>query len=138
MDIVKEYKFGYCTVQQRDDNILAFEIQDGIEVDAAMVDELIHVADTAIRGPFGILSNRIHSYSLSFAAMDALAHYDRMSALAIVVHHSRTRMLVETQNYFISALSKKPIKVFLDTDAAIRWLHERLHELPTDTSGNRQ
>lgn len=138
MDIVKEYKFDYCTIQQRDDNILAFEIHDGIEVDAAMVAELIHAADTAISGPFGILSDRINSYSLSFEAMDALAHYDKMRALAIVVHHSKTRILVEAQNYFISALSNKPIKVFLDTDSAIRWLHERLHELPADTSSNRQ
>lgn len=138
MDIIKEYKFDYCTIQQRDDNILAFEIHDGIEVDAEMATELVHAADTAISGPFGILSDRINSYSLSFEAMDALAHYDKMVALAIVVHHSRTRMLVETQNYFISALSKKPIKIFIDTDSAIRWLHERLHELPAHTSSNSQ
>ena len=126
MNIVKEYQYEYCTVQRRDDNILVFEINDGIEIDADMVAELTRAADEVMTGSFGILSNRINSYSLSFEAMTALARYDNLAALAIVVHNSKSRMLVEAQNYLISALRRKPIKIFMDADSAINWLHATL------------
>lgn len=132
MAILKEYKFDFCTVQQRDDNILLFEFKDGIEVDADMAAELIRAADENMSGPFGILSNRINSYSLSFEAMAALAHYDNMVALAIVVPDAKSHVLVEAQNYLISALKKIPIKIFMDTDSAISWLHANLPDSPTN------
>ena len=131
MNIVKEYQFDYCTIQHRDDNILIFEINDGVEVDADMATELTHQADEAMTGPFGILSNRINSYSLSFEAMCALAQYDNMAALAIVVPDAKSYMLVEAQNYLILALKKKPIKIFMDTDSAVSWLHAILQRSPT-------
>ena len=139
MAILKEYKFDFCTVQQRDDNILLFEFKDGIEVDADMAAELTRAADDNMTGPFGILSNRINSYSLSFEAMAALAQYDNMVALAIVVPDAKSHALVEAQNYLISALKNKPIKIFMDTDSAISWLHTILQESPTSHQAtNRQ
>ena len=126
MDSVKEYKYDFCTIQHRDDNILVFEIEDGIEVDADMTTELYHRIDEIMSGPFGALSNRINSYSLTFEAMTAIAQYDNMAAIAIVIHDAKSRMLVEAQNYLLLALKKKPIKIFMDTDSAINWLHATL------------
>ena len=108
-----------------------FEINDGIEVDADMATELTRAADDIMTGSFGILSNRINSYSLSFEAMNALARYDNMTALAIVVHDAKSRMLVEAQNYLISALKNKPMKIFMDMDSAINWLNAIL-QAPTE------
>lgn len=136
MAILKEHKFDYCTVQHRDDNIVVVEINDGIEVDADMAAELVRAADKKITGPFGILSNRIHSYSLSFAAMTALARYNNMAALAIVVYNHKSRILVETQNYFISVLSRKPIKIFWDTETALNWLQDTLQNLPSNNQSS--
>jgi len=129
MNIVKEYTLDYCTIQVRDDDIMAFEINDGVNVDGMMVAELTHLANENMDGPFGILSNRIHSFSLSFEAISALAQHDDMAALAIVVHSSKSRMLAETQNFFISTLKKKPIKIFMDVDSAISWLQVTLQEI---------
>lgn len=133
MDILEEYKFDYCTVQRRDDNILVFEINDGVEVTDDMVTELTRTADEVITEPFGILSNRINSYSLSFEAMNALAQYDNMAALAIVVPDAKSRQLVEAQNHFILALKKKPIKIFTDIDPALDWLKTTLQN-PAQTA----
>lgn len=127
--IVKEYKLDYCSIQVRDDNIVLLEFQDGVEVTREMTAELTRLADDTMKGPFAILSNRIHSYSLSFEAMSALAQYDNMAALAIVVHSAKSRMLIEAQNFFISALKKKPIKIFMDFDSASSWLQETLKEM---------
>lgn len=128
MEIVKEYALDYCTIQHRADGIVELQIKEGVNIDAAMATELTQMADDVINGPFGMLSNRIHSYSLSFEAMSILAQYENLAALAIVVHSTKSRMLVETQNFFISALKKKPIKIFMDIDSAIAWIHKTLHE----------
>lgn len=129
MNIIKQYNLPYCTIQIRDDDIVVLEIQDGVDIDPERVMELMHLADENMAGPFAILSNKIHSYSLSFEAMSMLAHYDNLVALAIVVHSAKSRMLVETQNFFISALKKKPIKIFMDVDSADTWLQGTLQEM---------
>jgi len=121
-----EYDLNYCTLQRWGDDIVLIEIKDGIEVNADMAAELINIANKNLNGSFGILSNRVNSYSLSFEAMAALAQHDNLAAVAIVVPSSRSRLLVEAQNYLISAIKKKPIKVFLDTDSASNWLKSTL------------
>jgi hypothetical protein len=126
MKIIKEFTLDFCTIQQRDDDIVAFEFADGINVDAEMAKQLSRLADENIVRPFGILSNRINSYSLSFEAMSVLAHYDNLAAVAIIVHSSKSQILVETQNFFISKLRKMPIKIFKDAGPAIEWLHSEL------------
>lgn len=127
--IVKEYKLDYCAVRYRENGIAEIEISEGVNVDADMASELMRMADELIGSPFGLISNRVHSYSLSFEAMSILAHYDNLAAVAIVVHSTRSRVLVETQNFFISALNKKNIKVFMDFDSAAAWLHDTLQEI---------
>lgn len=119
-------------MQRRDDNILVFEIEDGIEVNADMTTELSHTVDKIMSGPFGALSNRINSYSFTFEAMTAIAQYDNMAAIAIVIHDTKSRILVEAQNYLLLALKKKPIKIFMDTDSAINWLHATLQRSPAN------
>ena len=128
MDIFEKYKFDFCKLQRRADDILLLEFNNGIEVTAEMVDKLSRAANEVMSGPFAILSNRVNSYSVSFEAMASIAKYDNIAALAVVVHDAQSRILVETQNYFISALEKrpgnllKPIRIFMNTDAAISWL----------------
>lgn len=129
MNITKEYSLPYCTIQIRDDDIVVLEIQDGVDIDPEKVIELMLLADENMAGPFGILSNKIHSYSLSFEAMSMLAHYENMAALAVVVNNARSRMLVETQNFFISSLKKKPIKIFMDFESADTWLQGTLQKM---------
>jgi hypothetical protein len=118
----KQYKLDYCNILHREDGIVEIEINEGINVDAEMASELTRMADDLIKGPFCMLSNRIHAYSLSFEAMSTLAQYENLAALAIVVHSSKSRLLVETQNFFISAMKSKPIKIFMEYDAANTWL----------------
>ena len=129
MKIIKEYLLDYCTIKHRDDGIVEFEFADGINVDSSMANELARMADENINEPFGLLSNRLNSYSLSFEAMSVLANYDRLAAVAIVVHSSKSRMLVEIQNIFISTLKKKPIEIFMDVDSAHSWLQTTLQNI---------
>lgn len=131
MNVINEYNLDFCNIKHRDDGIVEFEFADGINVDAEMVKKLTSMADKKIHEPIAILSNRINSYSLSFEAMATVAHHKNIAALAIIVHSSKSQLMVETQNFFISKLKKKPIKIFSDADSAIEWLRNELHTVRT-------
>jgi len=127
---VKEYKLSFCTLFQREDHIVTIEINEGVEVDNDMAQELADLSDSVFRGAsFALLSNRINSYSLSFEAMRTLATLPNMVALAIVTYTEHSKLLIETQNFFISAIRKNPVKTFTDKDMAIGWLQSELSKV---------
>jgi len=126
-----EYKLSFCTVYHRDDGISMIEINEGVEVDTDMSNELVELAKNVLgERPIALLSNRVHSYSLSFQAMSILANLPNLIALAIVAYTTESKLLIETQNFFISAMKKKPVKIFSNIDEGIEWLHKALREHP--------
>lgn len=123
------YQLKFCTVFHRDDNIAIIEINEGVNLDANMAQELIDLTEEELKGrPFALLSDRKHSYSLSFDAMSALSALPNLIALAIVIYSKKSHLLVETQNFFISTMKKRPVKIFTDTDEAIDWLKKELNK----------
>lgn len=127
MTQVKEYKLSWCTLFQRDDNIVIIEINEGIEVDTSMAQELTDLSDSVLGDtPFTLLSNRVNSYSLSFEAMHTLAVQPNLVALAVVIYSKYSKLLIETQNFFISTIKKKPVKIFTDKNTAMEWLQSEL------------
>ncbi len=127
---VTEYKLNFCTLFQRDDDVVIIEINEGVEVDTDMAQELVDLSDSVLAGaPFALLSNRINAYSLSFEAMQTLATLPNMVALAIVTYTKHSKLLIETQNFFISTIRKNPVKTFTDKDTAIEWLHSELSKV---------
>lgn len=133
MTRTREYRLSFCTLCFRDDDIAILEIDDGVEVDAAMVREISSLADRLLDRPIGLLSNRKHSYSLSFETMTSLARSPHMAALAIVVYSNKSKLLVEIQNRIVSAIQQRPIRVFTVMDEAVDWLHMLLkHNSPEE------
>ncbi len=127
MTQVKEYKLSWCTLFQRDDHIVTIEINESIEVDTDMAQELIELSDNVYGDtPFALLSNRVNSYSLSFEAMHTVAVQTNLVALAVVIYSAHSKLLIETQNFFISTIKKKPVKIFTDKNTAIEWLQSEL------------
>ena len=129
---IAEYRLDFCTIFHRDDDIAIIEIDEGVNLDASMAQKLTDLTEHQVGNrPFALLSNRIHSYSLSFDAMAALANLPNLAALAIVIYSEKSQLLVETQNFFISTMKKRPVKIFNNMDAAIAWLQEKLENHTT-------
>lgn len=126
-----EYRLEFCTVIHRDDDIAIIEIDEGVNLDADMARDLVELTEKELGDrPFALLSNRIHSYSLSFDAMSALANLPNLIALAIVIYSNKSQLLVETQNFFISTMKKRPVKIFTEMEEAIDWLKGELKNTP--------
>jgi len=124
-----KYRLDFCTIFHRDDDIAIIEIDEGVNLDASMAQQLADLTEKKIGNrPFALLSNRIHSYSLSFDAMTTLANLPNLAALAIVIYSEKSQLLVETQNFFISTMKKRPVKIFSNMDIAIAWLQESLEK----------
>lgn len=126
-----EYRLEFCTVIHRDDDIAIIEIDEGVNLDADMARDLVELTEKELGDrPFALLSNRVHSYSLSFDAMSALANLPNLIALAIVIYSNKSQLLVETQNFFISTMKKRPVKIFTEMEEAIDWLKGELKNTP--------
>lgn len=126
-----EYRLEFCTVIHRDDDIAIIEIDEGVNLDADMARDLVELTEKELGDrPFALLSNRVHSYSLSFDAMSALANLPNLIALAIVIYSNKSQLLVETQNFFISTMKKRPVKIFTEMEEAIHWLKGELKNTP--------
>lgn len=129
---MEEYRLDFCTIFHRDDDIAIIEIDEGVNIDADMAQELVALTENKLGDrPFALLSNRIHSYSLSFDAMSALANLPNLVALAFVVYTDKSQLLIETQNFFISTMKKRPVKIFTNMDDAMEWLQGELSKLAT-------
>lgn len=125
-----QYTLSFCTIFHRNDGIAVIKINEGVEVNADMAKEVSELAARVIKGvPFALLSDRKNSYSLSFEAMSNLANIPNLVALAIVIYSDRSRLLVETQNFFISAMKKRPVKIFTDKASALEWLRTELDKV---------
>ena len=132
MSQTKKYTLSFCTVFHRDDGIAVIKVNEGIEVNAEMAKEVSDLAVRVIKGaPFALLSDRKNSYSLSFEAMSNVANIPNLVALAIVIYSDKSRLLVETQNIFISTMKKMPVKIFNDMDTASDWLRTELSKVNT-------
>lgn len=130
MPPITEYRLQFCTVTLREDDIVIIEIDDGVNLDAEMANELVELSNKELGDrPFALLSNRINSYSFSFEALSKLANIPNLIALAIVIYSDKSQLLVEAQNFFLSTIRKRPIKIFRRKDEAMNWLGKELDKV---------
>ncbi|WP_455198384.1 DUF7793 family protein [Kaarinaea lacus] len=132
-----KYRLDFCTIFHRDDDIAIIEIDEGVNLDASMADELVALTRSKLGDrPFALLSNRIHSYSLSFDAMSELSKLPNLVALAIVIYSQKSLLLVETQNFFLSTMKKRPVKIFKNMDEGIAWLKKEIDKLTVSNTSS--
>lgn len=125
-----DYRLDFCSISLREDNIAIIEIDEGVNIDADMARQLTELTKSELGGrPFALLSNRIHSYSLSFDAMTDLSNLPNLAALAIVVYSNKSQLLIETQNFFLSTIKNRPLKIFNNLDEGIDWLKKEIEKV---------
>lgn len=121
--IEEQYDFGTLKIGEC---FIIGEINEGVDVGLSTVFRIIEIANKKFKGkPWGYISNRIHSYSLSpMVYIKALEIEKGIKAFAIVAN---TRV----QEY--SAKLEKQIaepgmnvQIFSDLDMAVSWVREEL------------
>lgn len=112
--------FGKCI--EIADDITEVIIDDGIELSVENVKDL-HGALKSIHNEskFGVLVNKIHSYTYSFDAQLSISRVPGECAVAIVVYSSHSYSATESLLYMAKDV-ENPVRIFRSREEALAWL----------------
>jgi len=122
---MEKYRLSFCTVNILADNIAEVIIDDNTEVSMEMVEEHDKFLCSMFRGDFGVLVNKINTYSYSLEAKLIMGSLVRMKAIASVFYSSQG--MQSTQNIMEKrAMDSLNLKLFsgyeLGWQQAYDWL----------------
>lgn len=76
--------FGYFTLLT--DNIVEVVVDEGVEMNLEMIEECHQFIQSHFTDDFGMLVNRVNSYTYSYEAKLSVASYAQMKAIAFVYY----------------------------------------------------
>ena len=123
---IHELSFGQVII--RNPNLAEIIVDEGIEMDLAMVSEYHTWISQKLSDPCMVLINRINSYSYSFGAQLELGSLEQIKAVAIVTNCDK---VIKTTEYLKSLPRKNPWnpKIFNIRDEALTWLEKQRNKL---------
>jgi len=103
------------------EDIAEVMINEGVRMDAAMVETYHDFLLSHLRAPFSLLINKINSYTYDFQAQEKLATLKEIYAMAVVAYNRVTRITTETLASYPRDV-KWNLKIFSNRDEALAWL----------------
>ena len=125
MNEAHEYRLPFCSLNRLSDKIVEVRIDEGIEISLAMVTELHRQLLVIMGSSFGVLVDKVHSYSMSFEAQQAVAALPEIVATAALVYNSAGEMATQ-QVQVMREDQEKPLAIFHDRDGAVKWLQAKV------------
>ena len=116
---VFELPFARIVILRED--IAEVMINEGVQMNLAMVDQYHDFLLTRLDAPFALLINKVNSYSYDFDAQEKLATLKEINAMAVVTYSKVSRLATETLVSFPRKV-KWNIKIFSNRDEALAWL----------------
>ncbi|NTS77283.1 hypothetical protein HR060_10445 [Catenovulum sp. SM1970] len=121
MDAIKTVALGFGTINLLKENLAEVIIDEGVEMDLAMVNQYHQALLTNLTPPFDIVINKLNAYTYTFEAQLELGTLAEIDRLAVITYNSIAK--VSTEN-----LAKFPrnkawnVEFFSDRQDAIDWL----------------
>lgn len=119
MMTVHQLPFAQINILRED--IAEVIIDEGVEMDQAMVDQYHAFLLNYLVAPFSLLINKVNAYTYSFEAQQSIASLNEINAIAVVVYSRMSK--ISTDN-LLAFPRPQPWKVnmFYDRDSALDWL----------------
>lgn len=118
---MKSYDLSFGKIIPISDKIAEVIVDDGIEMDEAMIDEYHDCLISNFRSPFSVLINKINRYTYTFPAQQKLAAIEQMNAIAIVAYTPSTEHASEAVAIVPRSVEWK-YRIFEDRESALQWL----------------
>ncbi|MCW9015127.1 MAG: hypothetical protein OQL06_15275 [Gammaproteobacteria bacterium] len=115
------YELEFAKIFILRDDIAEVIVNEGVEMNEAMVDEYHEFLITHLQAPFSLLVNKLNSYTYDFNAQRKLATIKQINVMAIVAYNHITSAVTEALAKFPRDTQWK-LQVFSDRDTALRWL----------------
>lgn len=103
------------------DDIAEVMINDGVQMDVAMVDSYHEFLLSHLHAPFSLLINKINAYTYDFQAQEKLATLKEISAMAVVAYNRVSKIATESLAAFPRDVEWN-IKIFSNREEALAWL----------------
>ena len=105
-------------------NIALIEVRDGIEVDEKMALSACNIINASLKGDYGLIFNRNHSYSiLPKDVYQAINQQERLVALAIVTYNDISKAVAKSEKVYCN----RPFNCFSEVSSAQQWLRALLN-----------
>ncbi len=117
---------SFCRVIIIDANIIEVILNDGIEIDSAMVDEFFAFTAEKMNPVISVLLNKATKYSYNFEALMRLSVSTKIRNIGVVVYDP---IAVNSVNFLNERYnqSQKNVKIFKTREDALAWLQEINH-----------
>ena len=115
------YELPFAKIIILRDDIAEVMINEGVQMDANMVDQYHDFLLSHLRAPFSLLINKVNSYAFDFDAQAKLATLKEINAIAVVVYNRVSRIATETLASFPRDV-KWNLKIVSSRDEALAWL----------------
>ena len=112
-----EYRLSFVTLLDYEDGIIEIIVDEGVDVSADQFSEMIKFINELPSNPKGGLVNRVHSYSISFAAHLRFKESNAIEWVAECLHGRRPNPIIK------SVWPKKlKLQFYSDRETALQWL----------------
>lgn len=114
-----ELPFGKIILLRED--IAEVIIDEGVEMDMAMVEDYHSFLLSHLKAPFSLLVNKVNSYSYDGDAQENLATLKEINVMAVVSYKRITKIITEDLVSFPRDVEWN-LKIFSNRDDALAWL----------------
>lgn len=118
---VRRFSFGNLIILS--DQLGEVIVDEGVDVDVAMVEEIHQVFLSSFPGKFSLLINKTNSYS---SQLEALIKFGELKAINKIAVFAPNKMAKLSADFSATIPSSKKlnIEVFTDRAQAMSWLHQ--------------
>ena len=125
------YELPFAKIIILRDDIAEVMINEGVQMDASMVEQYHAFLLSHLQHPFSLLVNKVNAYSYDFDAQAKLATLEEIRAIAVVAYNRVSRIATETLASFPRAV-KWNLKIFSNREEALSWLEAQQVEVAHD------
>lgn len=120
---MKTYELSFANINILSDNIAEVIINDGVEMDLAMVDEYHAFLLSLLTAPFSLLINKLNKYSYDPEALREIATLKEINLMAVVSYSLSTTITTDYLTSFPRDVEWN-LKIFGNRDEALSWLNQ--------------
>ena len=118
------YRLSFCEFIPHSSNVTEVIIDEGIEVNEAMVDEYHAWLDAHHKDDFAVLINKKNHYTYTFNAQLRLGKIEKMKVAAFLVKDKAAETAVKSL-MGIKQRRQMPNHIFYDRAEALSWLEQQ-------------
>ena len=118
---MKTYELSFAKINVLSDDVAEVIINNGVEMNSAMVDEYHDFLLLHLKAPFSLLINKVNEYSYGRDALGKIASLKEIKAMAVISYKESTTLTTEFLKSFPREVDWN-LEIFNDRDKALAWL----------------